>query len=230
MASEISNLPMTAGASDATTHGVHLSGRAQAVKRLFELALVVAVAPLWLPVVAVLAVAVSLADRHSPFFAHERMGHAGRRFRMWKLRTMSPGAEAALERRLARDPEAREEWSGNFKLRDDPRVTGLGRILRRSSLDELPQLWNVLRGEMSLVGPRPLPSYHHRRIAEPARSLRAGVRPGMTGLWQVSGRSDAGLEGLAESDANYVRNWSMWLDLVILARTWRAITGRSGAY
>ena len=143
---------------------------------------------------------------------------------------MRENSDHELELALASDDQARQEWDSQLKLRHDPRVTRLGRVLRRWSLDELPQLVNVLRGDMSLVGPRPLVADEQRRVPGPARTLRESVRPGITGLWQVSGRSDTGLEGLVYHDTYYVRNWSIWLDLVIMVRTWRAILGGSGAY
>jgi lipopolysaccharide/colanic/teichoic acid biosynthesis glycosyltransferase len=124
----------------------------------------------------------------------------------------------------------RKEWETQFKLRHDPRITSIGNFLRRTSMDELPQLVNVLRGEMSLVGPRPLPEYHHQELPERVKKLRDRVRPGMTGLWQVSGRSEAGTQGMARWDTYYVRNWSLWLDIVILVRTIRTVISRHGAF
>ena len=137
---------------------------------------------------------------------------------------------SGAEERLRGDTALRDEWNAGFKLRDDPRVTRIGRVLRRWSLDELPQLWNVLRGEMSLVGPRPLPAYHHERLSPEARRLREVAPPGITGLWQVSGRSDSSLAEMERWDAYYVRNWSVALDLIVLAKTLRAVLSRRGAY
>ena len=199
-------------------------------KRAADLAAVVLAAPLWAPAVAGMAAAVWLGDRASPFYAQERVGEGGRTFRAWKLRTMLPDADAALRRALAADPALRAEWEATFKLEDDPRVTPVGRLLRRTSLDELPQLWNVLVGEMSLVGPRPLPAYHHAELPPRVRALRERVRPGVTGLWQVSGRSDAGTVGMERWDPYYVRNWSPWLDAVVLVRTFRVVARGAGAY
>ena len=143
---------------------------------------------------------------------------------------MVPDADAVLETALAADPALREEWDAHFKLEADPRITRVGRVLRRTSLDELPQLFNVLRGDMSLVGPRPLPQYHHDELPERVRALRERVRPGITGLWQVSGRSDSGTLGMERWDPYYVRNWSLWLDAVILVRTLKVVARGSGAY
>ncbi|GIV60629.1 MAG: undecaprenyl-phosphate galactose phosphotransferase WbaP [Rhodothermaceae bacterium] len=202
----------------------------QAAKRALELVVVVLTLPLWAPLCLLVAAAIWLEDRHAPFFYQERVGRRGRRFRVCKFRTMVPDAERVLEEHLARDPALRREWETTFKLRQDPRLTRVGRWLRRYSLDELPQLFNVLRGEMSLVGPRPLPAYHHAELPVRIRQLRTGVRPGMTGLWQVSGRSDIGNEGMIRWDAFYVRNWSIWLDVVILVRTLRVVLRGAGAY
>lgn len=186
--------------------------------------------PLWLPLLLVLAAVIRWVDHQAPFFHQERIGLNGRRFMTWKFRTMDANAEARLEEALSADPALAAEWATANKLRQDPRITRLGRWLRRTSLDELPQLLNVLRGEMALVGPRPLPGYHHQKLPTSIRSLRERVLPGITGLWQVSGRSATGDEGLERWDAYYVRNWSPWLDLVILARTARAVWTGEGAY
>jgi lipopolysaccharide/colanic/teichoic acid biosynthesis glycosyltransferase len=144
---------------------------------------------------------------------------------------MYPKADLMLEAHLAADPDAQEEWNRFCKLRKDPRILpGVGHFLRKTSLDELPQLWNVLKGEMSLVGPRPFPSYHNRRFDPDVHSLRVQVTPGLTGLWQVSARSDGDLEVQAALDAYYIRNWSLWLDLYILIRTVRTVLAQEGSY
>ena len=200
------------------------------VKRLMDLALTVLSAPLWVPVCAVIAALIWLEDRGSPFFLQERVGQSGRPFHTWKFRTMYPDAEAVLQRRLAADPGLREEWEAHYKLKVDPRITRVGAALRRLSLDELPQLLNVLRGDMSLVGPRPLPAYHRDTLPDRVCTLRERVRPGITGMWQVSGRSDIGTDGMKLWDPYYVQNWSLWLDAVVLFRTVRAVASRSGAY
>ena len=200
------------------------------VKRAVDLAAVLLAAPVWLPLVGIAALAVYLGDRRSPFYAQERIGEGGRPFRTRKLRTMVPNAEAVLTRALASDPALRDEWETTFKLARDPRITRVGALLRRTSLDELPQLFDVLQGTMSLVGPRPLPRYHHEDLPQRVRDLRERVRPGITGLWQVSGRSDAGNVGMERWDPYYVRNWSLWLDAVILVRTVQVVLKGSGAY
>jgi lipopolysaccharide/colanic/teichoic acid biosynthesis glycosyltransferase len=150
---------------------------------------------------------------------------------MWKLRTMHRNAAELLEMTLEADPAARREWHGAFKLRQDPRVLRKGgHFLRRSSLDELPQLWNVLKGEMSLVGPRPLPEYHLEAFDKEFRVLRERVRPGITGLWQVTTRSNGGTGLQKALDTYYICNWSIWLDLEIACRTVVAVARGRGAY
>jgi Undecaprenyl-phosphate galactose phosphotransferase WbaP len=203
---------------------------ARALKRTMDLSLVLLALPLWAPLCVILGLLVWLGDRRNPLFLQQRVEQRGRLFHAWKLRTMKPDAEELLKRKLAEEPELRREWETTFKLRRDPRITPLGRLLRRTSLDELPQLFNVLTGEMSLVGPRPLPPYHHGELPEQVRRLRERVRPGITGLWQVSGRSEVGNAGLAKWDTYYVRNWSIWLDIVILVRTIRAVVSGRGAF
>ena len=199
-------------------------------KFTFDLLLVVLFSPFWVPLCGILALLIKLEDGGNPFFLQERVGRGGQKFRTFKFRTMVPNAEEVLRQKLEEDEELRQEWETFYKLRHDPRITRIGRLLRRLSFDELPQLINVLRGEMSLVGPRPLPQYHSNELPHRVRELRERVRPGMTGLWQVSGRSDSGNEGMEQWDPYYVRNWSLWLDAVILIRTIRAVVKGSGAY
>ena len=161
-------------------------------------------------------------------YGSERVGRNGRRFSCYKLRSMREDGHEILARHLERDAGARAEWQAGFKLRDDPRITPAGRFLRRTSLDELPQFFNVLRGDMSLVGPRPIlpdevPGYGR------SLSIYQGVRPGLTGLWQTSGRSDLDYEDRVRLNKWYVRNWSLWLDVSILARTLPAVMASRGA-
>lgn len=202
----------------------------RSVKRAFDLAASLLSAPLWLPLVGVLSVLIWLEDRKNPFFIQERSGQHGRQFGTWKFRTMVPDAENVLKKALDEDPTLRAEWEKDFKLKNDPRITRIGRFLRRFSLDEIPQLFNVVSEQMSLVGPRPLPTYHEEELDERITSMRRRVRPGMTGLWQVSGRSDTGTDGMEQFDSYYVRNWSIWLDIVVIVRTFKAVIRSSGAY
>ncbi len=164
------------------------------------------------------------------FFGHTRIGQHGRQFKAWKFRTMVTNGDEVLEKHLAENPAARSEWERDQKLRNDPRVLGtLGRVLRKWSLDELPQLWNVLRGEMSLVGPRPIV---YSEIAKYSRGYLAysHMLPGITGLWQISGRNNTSYATRVSIDEHYARNWSPWLDLWVLMKTPIVVITRNGAY
>jgi Undecaprenyl-phosphate galactose phosphotransferase WbaP len=165
----------------------------------------------------------------APIFGHVRVGLHGREFRCLKFRTMVPDADDVLKKLLDTDPGARAEWERDFKLKDDPRITPVGHFLRRTSLDELPQLWNVLKGEMSLVGPRPILEEELGRYGDQV-DYYLEVRPGITGLWQISGRNNTGYEDRVALDSWYVRNWSLWYDLVILVKTVSVVLRREGAY
>ena len=198
------------------------------LKRGLDLVVVLLAAAMFLPLIGLAALAIQLVDRGPVFYAQERRGRRGRLIRVWKLRTMYCDAAARLERHLAENPAAQAEWNRFFKLRNDPRVLPLiGGLLRRSSIDELPQVWNLLVGEMTLVGPRPLPDYHLAAFDGEFRHLRQTVVPGLTGLWQVSARSDGDTEVLRRLDSAYIENRSFVLDLKILLRTVAVVlTGR----
>ncbi|RPI18902.1 MAG: undecaprenyl-phosphate galactose phosphotransferase WbaP, partial [Acidobacteriales bacterium] len=201
------------------------------MKRGLDLAVAAVAGVLAAPLVAAAALWIKWISPGPAFFLQERGGAGERSIRVWKLRTMYPDAAPMLERHLEQHPEDRQQWQQHFKLKQDPRLLPvIGALLRRTSLDEVPQLWNVIRGDMSLVGPRPLPSYHLEEFDQDFRHLRARVLPGLTGLWQVSTRSDGDLEVQQALDSYYIRNWSLWLDLHILARTVRAVLLRQGAY
>jgi len=184
---------------------------------------------LLLPFVGLLVLLIRLDSRGPVVFAHARLGQDGRPFRALKFRTMVLGADQVLCEALKQDPALKAEWERDHKLRRDPRITRVGAWLRRTSLDELPQLWNVLVGEMSLVGPRPIVQAEVERYGD-RFSLYARVLPGMTGLWQVSGRNDTGYAQRVALDTYYVRNWSPWLDFYLLARTIWAVVWGKGAY
>ncbi len=168
-------------------------------------------------------------DGGSAIFSHQRVGRSGKLFSCFKFRTMCVDAELQLRDLLARDPAARLEWETNYKLRDDPRITGIGKFLRQTSLDELPQLLNVIRGEMSLVGPRPIVQAELDLYGDNV-DYYLMVNPGMTGLWQISGRSDAGYDTRVYLDTWYVKNWSLWYDITILFKTIKVVFDRKGAY
>jgi len=175
------------------------------------------------PLLLVIAVAVKLEDGGPVFFRQQRVGRHGKRFRMLKFRTMVPDADA-LKDSLRHRNEAQE---GLFKIAEDPRVTRVGRLLRRSALDELPQLWNIVRGEMSLVGPRPLVLDEDQRI-EGWHRRRLELTPGMTGPWQILGPARVPLREMVAIDYLYVANWSLWTDIKILLRTIPHVLGRKG--
>lgn len=193
-------------------------------KRLLDVSLIVIAMPLVVPVILVLALLVML-DGGSPFYTQERVGQGGRIYRIWKLRSMVHEAEAALERYLATSPAARAEWNLTQKLRNDPRVTRVGRFLRAYSLDELPQLWNVLKGDMSLVGPRPM--MPNQRILYPG-SAYYDLRPGITGYWQVTQRNRSSFADRAWYDTQYHRDVSFTTDLVLLFSTVRVVLKATG--
>jgi lipopolysaccharide/colanic/teichoic acid biosynthesis glycosyltransferase len=204
--------------------------RNRAIKQISDYVLTIPLFLVSLPVLAIAALCIKLASRGPVFYAQEREGLGHRSFRMWKLRTMYRDAEDRLEGHLAENPQYRVEWENHMKLKQDPRIIpGVGRWLRKTSIDELPQLWDVLRGKMSLIGPRPFPKYHLEKFTDQSRELRAHIRPGITGLWQIIARSDADIKVQEELDMYYIRNWSLWLDLYILVRTIPAVIKQKGA-
>jgi Undecaprenyl-phosphate galactose phosphotransferase WbaP len=193
-------------------------------KRSIDLFLVGLILPILL-----IGLLVRLESPGPIFYGHHRVGRGQRKFRIWKIRTMKTNADELLRIVLAKDGNLREEWTRDRKLRNDPRITRVGRFLRKTSLDELPQLWNVLRGEMSLVGPRPIVEEEVAAYGQNF-SLYCRVTPGLTGLWQVSGRNAVSRRDRVRLDSYYVRNWSPWLDLHILARTASVVLTGAGAY
>ncbi|MBR7025550.1 MAG: undecaprenyl-phosphate galactose phosphotransferase WbaP [Selenomonadaceae bacterium] len=199
------------------------------LKRIFDLTLTIVGGLMISPFLLIIALAVAIDNRGHVIFAHRRVGAAGKKFSCYKFQTMVPDAEEKLKKYLAENPEARREWEESFKLTNDPRVTKLGSWLRRTSLDELPQLWNVIRGEMSLVGPRPIVQAEVVRYGKNIREYYM-VLPGITGMWQVSGRSDTTYPERVAMDAWYVRNWSVWIDLMYLFKTVKAVFTGKGAY
>ena len=198
-------------------------------KRIFDITATVIGGILILPVIAIVAILIYLDSPGPIVFGHKRVGQGGKEFPCYKFRSMVPNAQEALEIYLKENPEAREEWERDFKLKDDPRVTKIGKFLRKTSLDELPQLWNVLIGDMSLVGPRPIVRAEVEKYGEYINDFYL-VPPGITGVWQVSGRSDTTYEERVLMDSWYVHNWSVWIDIVYLVKTVFAVIKSKGAY
>ena len=203
-----------------TAHNRLLSPGPNLLKRAIDLGFVTVVGVLAIPFVLAIAPLIYLCSPGPIFFAQIRVGRSGRRFRLWKFRTMLPDAEQRLEEYLEQHPGLRSQWEAGHKMDDDPRVIPwIGSWMRRTGLDELPQLWNVLKGEMTLVGPRPLPEYHLEQFDEWFCRYRQQVTPGITGLWQVESRHDSRAEQFIRWDTEYIRNWSLRRDLVILFKT-----------
>lgn len=214
--------------------GIHLQQNLmlplpQLTKRCFDLIASIAGTILLLPLFFYLAVAVKMSSRGPIFYSQERIGRYGRRFQAWKFRTMFQNSDLVLDQYLEENPELKEEWARDHKLRYDPRITRIGRFLRKTSLDELPQLWNVIRGDMSLVGPRPIVTKEIGKYGV-YFGLYTMVKPGITGLWQVSGRNNTTYDERVQLDAYYVRNWSPWMDIYLLLKTVRIVLFAKGAY
>ncbi|GAC1621958.1 MAG: hypothetical protein NVS9B10_05360 [Nevskia sp.] len=198
------------------------------LSRILDITLALGLLVIFFPIIVM--VTVLLACSPGPvFFSQARLGQGGRAFQVYKFRTMVQNAPEVLKKLLADNPHLRTEWESDFKLKQDPRVTPIGRFLRRTSLDELPQLWNILIGDMSLVGPRPVAPVEIAKYGRFAKHYYA-QRPGLTGLWQVSGRNDASYERRVILDAFYSKNRSLWMDLSIILKTIRVVLMGSGAY
>lgn len=201
----------------------------QFLKSLFDYVMAVVLIILFSPILLVLYSVVYVSTKGYPLFTHKRLGYQGKTFNVWKFRTMHLDAQERLESLLDECQPCREEWEKDFKLKNDPRITKIGSFLRKTSLDELPQLINVLKGEMSLVGPRPIVEAEIEKYGEFYHYFTA-VKPGITGLWQVSGRNDIDYDERVQLDVWYVRNWSIELDLEILIKTAIVVLGRKGSY
>ena len=201
---------------------------ARLTKRVFDTVTALVLLVLLSPVLVLIAMLIR-RDGGPALFAHPRVGKRRKTFKCYKFRTMVVDAEQQLEQLLQQQPALRTQWENERKLRHDPRVNGLGRFLRATSLDELPQLINVIRGEMSLVGPRPVVNAELSRYGDQV-GYYLMVRPGMTGLWQVSGRNDLDYDSRVYLDTWYVKNWSLWHDQIILFKTIDVVFRRAGAY
>ena len=209
-------------------HNLH-DRRRLLLKRMLDLILIALSVCLMLPLWSIIALAIMIDSPGAPMYFQERVGRNNAGLRICKFRTMARNADAILREALVRDSELRREWEQHRKLKKDPRITRVGAILRRTSLDELPQLWNVLKGEMSLVGPRPIVEEEIEKYG-PVFDEYLRVRPGMTGLWQVSGRNDTSYEERVRLDHYYISSWSVWFDIWILAKTLPAVLRGRGAY
>jgi len=199
------------------------------LQQLFNYFLALLLLPILLPVIGILAFLIKRESAGPVFFAHNRIGKDGKIVPTLKFRSMYVDAKERLEK-LLEDNKIRKEWETNFKLKEDPRVTKIGAILRKTSLDELPQIFNVLKGEMNFVGPRPVIQKELDQYYDKDALYYLMVKPGITGLWQVSGRSDTDYDFRVSTDKWYVRNWSLWLDIVILFKTVKVVLFREGAY
>ena len=198
-------------------------------KRFIDIFICLAASPFVLPVVAVTAIAIKITSPGPVFYGHKRIGRNHREFKCWKFRSMCIDSDAKLKEILANDPVRAAEWEKDRKFTDDPRVTKIGKFLRKTSLDEIPQLWNVLSGSMSLVGPRPVTEpelVKYKQFSDYVLS----VKPGLSGMWQISGRSQTGYEERINLDTYYIQNWSIWLDIWIIIKTFGVVIIGKGAY
>ena len=200
------------------------------IKTLFDFTLTAVGTVAISPLLAYIAYRIKKEDPGPIFFAHTRIGKDGKPFPCYKFRSMVVNSKEMLEKHLAENPEARAEWEREFKLKNDPRITPIGQVLRKSSLDELPQIFNVLKGEMSLVGPRPVVQEELDKYYGEAVKEYCSVKPGITGLWQVSGRSDVDYPERVAMDVEYVRTRNLWKDIVILYKTFDVVLNKKGAY
>ena len=199
-------------------------------QQTFNYLLAIFLIPILLPIIGIFAILIKRESKGPVFFAHNRVGQEGKTIPTYKFRSMYADAEERLEALLEEDPRMREEWEKSFKIKNDPRITKIGHFLRKTSLDELPQIFNVLRGEMNFVGPRPVLKEELDNYYKKDAEYYFMVKPGITGLWQVSGRSDTDYKFRVNTDKWYVLNWSLWLDIVILFKTIKTVLKKDGAY
>jgi Undecaprenyl-phosphate galactose phosphotransferase WbaP len=199
------------------------------IKRFLDLIIIITGGIIILPFLLLIALLIKISSPGPVLYGQMRLGINGKHFKAYKFRSMVVDAEERLKTLLASDPQIRKEWEAYHKLRDDPRITGIGKFLRRTSFDEFPQLINVLRGEMSLVGPRPIVDDEVEKYGEDFTRIFS-VKPGMTGLWQVSGRSDTDYAERVSFDTYYLQSWSVWLDLWVLYKTFGVVLKGKGAY
>ena len=203
--------------------------RKSPLARALDIFLVLLACPNFLLIIFIIAILIMVESRGGVFYSQIRIGRDGRKFKAYKFRTMVQNADQLLQSYLDKSPELKAEWLANHKLKRDPRITRTGAFLRKFSLDELPQLWNIFIGDMSLIGPRPIVDAEIEKYGE-CFELYKQVRPGLTGLWQVSGRSDTSYEHRVELDKTYLLNWSWMLDFQILFKTVSVVLRKNGAY
>ena len=199
------------------------------IKRFMDICIVLFLSILFFPLLLFVIIAIKLGSPGPLLYSHERVGKNGRHFRAYKFRSMVINADEILRELLTHDKKAREEWEQNQKLKNDPRITGIGRIIRKTSLDEVPQFINILKGEMSLIGPRPIVDSEIKKYGEDFHRIFS-IKPGLTGLWQVSGRSNTNYSDRVSHDTYYLQSWSVWLDIWIICRTIGVIIRGKGAY
>ncbi len=199
------------------------------IKRAVDLFLLLLASPILVPIVVIVSLIVKLSSPGPIFYGHKRVGKDGKEFKCWKFRSMVINADKMLDKILAEHPEMREEWEKDRKFTNDPRVTRIGKLLRRTSIDEIPQFFNVLTGEMSFIGPRPVTEPELKKYGRQADYILS-VQPGLSGMWQISGRSDTGYEERVTLDSYYIQNWSVWLDLWIIIKTLYVVVKGKGAY
>lgn len=200
------------------------------LKRLFDILFSLLILTIGLPIFILIGITIKLTSRGPIFYAHERIGRGGKPFPCYKFRTMYSDANDRLQELLHSQPHLKEEWESSFKLKNDPRITPLGSFLRKTSLDELPQFWNVIRGDLSVVGPRPVVQQEIQKHFGEKAPVILSVRPGLTGIWQVSGRSDTAYSMRIELDEKYVDTQTLLLDLKLIAKTIPAMIFSRGAY
>ncbi|MBR5645803.1 MAG: undecaprenyl-phosphate galactose phosphotransferase WbaP [Treponema sp.] len=199
------------------------------IKRVCDISLIIIFLPLLIPVFLILSLLVKLTSKGPVFYGHKRIGKNGKEFKCWKFRSMNINSEQMLEQILKTDPVRAAEWKKEHKFQDDPRITKFGKFLRKTSLDELPQLLNILAGQMSFIGPRPV-TKEETELYNIHKDYVLSVLPGLSGMWQISGRSDSSYDERIQYDIYYIQNWSIWLDIWILIKTVWIVISRKGAY
>ncbi len=199
------------------------------IKRCIDLGILLLFSPLILPIIVIIAIIVKCTSKGKIFYGHKRIGKNGKQIKVWKFRSMVTDADKRLKELLENNPEMKREWEEHQKLEHDPRITSIGKFLRKTSLDELPQLFNILLGQMSFVGPRPVTEPEKEKYGDTFKYIFS-VTPGLSGMWQISGRSSTGYDERIFLDTFYIQNWSIWLDIWIILQTFIVVVTRKGAY